>query len=407
MNRKALVFIGIAVVAAAAIALPKFTQRETGKEVEVAAATPQAIRSSILASGTLAYREQVQLRSEVIGKVAELEVEEADRVSAGDLIIRIDPEAFQAALDQQSANVRLQQIAIERQQVTIANLERQVQRNSQLHNSSLVDTDTYETLVNNLELARIDLRSRREQLSQAQAALAQAQEQLAKTEIRSPIDGIVIRVDVKVGETVIAGTTNIPGSTLVVIADPSEMLAEVQVDEADIASVREGQRADIFASAFPDDPLAGMVETIATTAQAAPGQQSLSFLVKVLLEDPESIGVRPGMSARTEIYTETSEEAVSVPVQAVQYDDEVAEGEEETPFLFVVEDDTAVRRDVELGLSSDELQEITSGLEAGEVVVVGPFRELRTLRDGDPLIIAEGDGGSDDEEADSDEGDGD
>ena len=102
--------------------------------------------------------------------------------------------------------VRLQQIAIERQQITIANLERQVQRNTELFRNNLVDQETHENLQNDLQLSRIDLRSRREQLSQAQAILAQARDQLGRTEIRSPIDGIAIQVDVKVGETVIAGT---------------------------------------------------------------------------------------------------------------------------------------------------------------------------------------------------------
>jgi HlyD family secretion protein len=400
MNRKALVFGGLALVFIGAIMLPKLTSNEKGKEVEVTAAANQSISSSILASGTLAYREQVQLRSEVIGKVQELWVEEADTVSEGDLIIRLDPEQYQAALEQQEANVRLTQIAIERQQVTIADLERQLRRSVELARNNLVDQQTHESLENTLALARVDLRSRREQLSQAEAALAQARDQLDRTEIRSPIDGIVIQVGIKVGETVIAGTTNIPGSTLVVIADPSEMLAEVRVDEADIAQVRAAQDADIYASAFPDTPLHGIVETIATYAQQAPGQQSLSFLVKVLLSDPSSIGVRPGMSARAEIYTQSSTEALSVPVQAVQYDDEVEDGAEEVPYVMVVEDDRAVRRDVELGLSSDSLQEITSGLELGELVVSGPYRELRTLRDGDLVtIVEEGGGDGEDDEA--------
>jgi HlyD family secretion protein len=391
MNRKLLVFGGLAVALIGAIVLPKLTTRDQSKEVEITAVAREAISSSILASGTLAYRQQVQLRSEVIGKVEELLIEEADVVSADDLIIRLDPEQYRTAVEQQEANVRLQQIAIERQQITIANLERQVQRNTELFRNNLVDQETHENLQNLLQLARVDLRSRREQLSQAQAILAQARDQLARTEIRSPIDGIAIQVDVKVGETVIAGTTNIPGSTLVVIADPSEMLAEVRVDEADIALVRAGQRADIYASAFPDDPLAGTVETIATTAQQAPGQQSLSFLVKVLLTDPDSIGVRPGMSARAEIYTESSTDALAVPVASILYDDEVEDGEDEVPFVFVVEGDQAARREVELGLSSDALQEITAGLEEDERVVSGPYRELRTLRDGDPVVEIEAD----------------
>ncbi len=392
MNRRLLIFAGLAVAVAAAIALPKLTNRERGKEVEVTAAERQVIKSSILASGTLAYREQVQLRSEVIGQVAELAVAESDRVESGQLILRLDPEQLQAAVEQQEANVRIQEIAIERQQVAIAGLERQVKRNERLFRDKLVDEDSYDLLTNQLELARVDLRSRREQLSQARAALAQSRELLSKTEIRSPIDGIVIKLDVKAGETVISGTTNIPGSTLMVIADTSEMLAEVQVDEADIAQVRVDQSCDVFAAAFPDTPLQGRVESIAPTAAQAPGQQARSFLVKVLLKDPEGVGVRSGMSARAEIFTESSDQALAVPVQAIVYDEEAEgrEGQVEQPYVFVVDNDVAVRRDVALGLSSDSMQEITDGLDDDERVVSGPFRELRDLRDGDRVKIVEG-----------------
>ena len=114
---------------------------------------------------------------------------------------------------------------------------------------------------------RVDLRSLQESLAQARAALDQSKSYCCKTLIKSPIDGIVIQVDIKVGETVIAGTTNIPGSTMMVIADPSETLTEVKVDEADIAQVREGQTADIFAAAYPDTPLSGTIQSIATVAR--------------------------------------------------------------------------------------------------------------------------------------------
>jgi HlyD family secretion protein len=225
-----------------------------------------------------------------------------------------------------------------------------------------------------------------ESLSQAKAALNQAEDLLGKTRIRSPIDGIVIQIDVKVGETVIAGTTNIPGSTMMVIADPSATLTEVQVDEADIATVEAGQKADIFAAAYPDTPLAGEVESIASVARQAPGQQSLSFLVKILLDDQDALTIRPGMSVRADIYTQTSDETLAVPVQAVLLDEENSEnGAEnvEQAYVFVMEGGKARRKNVQTGVSSDSDQEITSGLEKGDNVISGPFRILRQLADGD------------------------
>jgi HlyD family secretion protein len=386
--KKILIFAGLAILLVGLPLISKLTGGGDAKQVEMQQVELKPIKSSILASGTLAFREQVQLRSEVIGQVVELHVEEADRVARGDRVITLDPESYQAQVDQRLAQVRLQRIAIERQRILIQNLEERYQRQKTLFDSKLVDEDSFEILENQLDLAKVDLRSSQESLKQADAALNQSQELLDKTRIRSPIDGIVIQIDVKVGETVIAGTTNIPGSTMMIIADPSETLTEVQVDEADIAQVREGQRADVFPAAHPDTPLAGTVQSIATVARQAPGQQSLSFLVKILLDDQQDIEVRPGMSVRADIYTETSEETLAVPVQAVRYDeefDEEADGGEEQSYVFVAEDGKAVRKDVRTGISSDSDQQILEGLEAGERVITGPFRVLRNLAEGDAV----------------------
>jgi len=319
-------------------------------------------------------------------------------------VITLDPKTYQAQVDQAEARVRIQQIAIERQRLLIHNLKDRFSRQKALFKSKLVDQDSYETLENQLALARVDLRSLQESLLQSRAALDQSKELLGKTRITSPIDGIVIQNDIKVGETVIAGTTNIPGSTLMVIADPSATLTEVQVDEADIATVRVGQSADIYSAAYPDSPLAGTVESIATVARRAPGQQSLSFLVKILLEPQDELIIRPGMSVRADIYTHSAEESLAVPIQAIQYDDEAGlksdnkeeskksagdKDQSEQTYVFIVANGKAVRKTVEIGLSSDSEQEIISGVKQGQQVIVGPYRVLTNMRDGNEVEIRE------------------
>ncbi len=387
MNRKAVIFVGLGVLIVGVPLAAKLTGGDDAKSVELTEVKAQAVRSAILSSGALAYRDEVLLRPEVVGKVEAVLVEEGDEVSAGQVIITLDQEQYRAQVEQQEANVRLQKIAIERQRVFLENIERQTGRQRELYAQRLIDSNTFEAAQNELELAGIDLRSREQYLSQAEAALAQARDNLARTEIRSPIDGVVIKLDLRPGEAVIMSTTNIPGSELAIIADPSVMLAEVNVDEADIAEIRLGQPAAIYASAFPDTAIAGVVESIAASAARAANQQNLSFEVKIRLDDPGSVGVRPGMSARAEIYTESSEDGLAIPLQAVLYDGEAGD-EAEQPYVFAVENGHAVRREVTLGLSSDSLAEIREGLRAGETVVSGPFRTLRNLRPGDRVIEA-------------------
>lgn len=386
--KKVLIFVVIGVLLVAIPLLSKFGGGSDAKEVELAKVEYKLINSSILASGTLAFREQIQLTPEVIGQVVEVHVEESDPVSKGDLVITLDPKSYQARVDQASAMVRIQQIAIERQRLLIANLEERFIRQQSMFEKKLVDEDSFDMLQNQLSLARVDLRSSQESLSQARAALDQAQDLLSKTSITSPIDGIVIQVEIEEGETVIAGTTNIMGSTMMVIADPSETLTEVRVDEADIAQVEVGQPADIFAAAYPDTALHGTVQTIAAVARQTPGQQSLSFLVKILLDDQDELKILPGMSVRADIYTQSSTETLAVPIQAIRFDEENEEdGENSTdqPYVFLVEDGKAVRRDVKTGISSDSDQEILEGLDEGDRIISGPFRILRHLNEGDPV----------------------
>ena len=282
--KKVLIFAVIGVALIAIVFLSRGRGGGDARQVEMAEAKYKLINSSILASGTLAFREQIELTPEVIGQVVEVHVEESDAVREGDLVITLDPKTYQAQVDQAAAMTRIQQIAIERQQLLIENLEERYQRQKSMFEKKLVDEDSFELLQNQLSLAHVDLRSYQESLLQARAALNQAEELLSKTLIRSPIDGVVIQVEVEEGETVIAGTTNIPGSIMMVIADPSETLTEVRVDEADIAQVEEGQSADIFAAAYPDTALSGTVQSIAAVARltwSTPPSMALSTTTRI------------------------------------------------------------------------------------------------------------------------------
>ena len=382
--KKLLIFAGLAALLVGIPLIAKITGAVNAKQVDVREVEAKLVRSSILASGALAFREQVLLRPEVIGQVIELHVEEADNVAKGDPVITLDPRAYQAQVKQAQARVRMQQIAIERQQLLIETLGKRFERQQAMFASNLTDEDSYDSMQSDLALAKVDLQSFQESLAQARAALEQAENLLSKTRITSPIDGVVIQVDVKVGETVVAGTTNIPGSAMMVIADPSVTLTEVQVDEADIGQVRQGQTAEVYTAAYPDMPLAGTVQSVASVARKMAGEAGLSFLVKILLHEQNSIIIRPGMSVRADIYIRSRENTLAIPVQAVLYDED-AGGEDEQTYVFVMRDGKAVRRNVNIGIASDSDQEIIDGLEAGERVIYGPYRVLRHLLDGEDV----------------------
>ena len=385
MNAKKLILIVL--IAGTVIALPFINRAVFGinaKEVNVSTLSRRIISPSILASGFLAHEEEVMLSSEVIGKVARLFVEEGDVVHGGQLVLQVDDINFIAGLEQSEAAVRINSIDIERQEVRIANLSRQFERSKSLHEQKMIGDDEFENIKNQLDLTHIDLKSSRERLAQSEAQLDQMNDQLSKTKIVSPIDGVITSLDIKVGETAIASSTNIPGSSLMTIANPASIYAEVLVDEADVATVKVGQRVEIVAIAYPDQPMQGIVRYIANTAKIAPGRQGLSFTVKIDITDVGEVVLHPGMSSRAEIFTRQDQEVVAVPIQAIIFEEDRSELRSEY-FIFVNDNGFARKTKVEVGLSDDEYQELISEIDGNIEVIVGPDRELRHLLEGDRI----------------------
>ena len=390
MNKKLLLIIGLVVLV---VAIPLVRARLNGGavvEVQVEKLAPRSIQSSVLASGKLVHEEEVKLTTEEIGRVTAIYVEEGAQVTKGQLVLQIDDQRLRSAVDQNEAAVRMQDIAIQRQQLQVANLRTQWERMKGLHERQLIDEDSFTTSSNNLEIAEVDLRSSREQLEQARAQLEQQQDRLSKTRVYSPIDGRVTTLDIKVGETAISSSTNIPGSSLMTIANPASIHTEVNVDEADIANVTIGQEARVYAIAYPDQPVDGVVDSIAVSAKVAEGQQGQSFAIKIRLLDPEKITLRPGMTCRAEIFTATKGDALAVPIQAILVEEDLA-ADETRREVFVVRGDRATKIPVEVGLSDDTYQEIVSGLSSGDQVITGPDRVLRALEDGDRVTIVSDD----------------
>ncbi len=377
----------IVLLVGGAIALPFLNRTFLGsdaKTVEVTTLSQRVISPSILASGFLAHEEEVMLSSEVIGKVSELYVEEGQQVHQGQLLLQVDDVNFIAGLEQTQASVRINTIDIERQEVRILNLERQYERSKSLHDKKMIGDDEFDNISNQLELALIDLKSSRERLAQTRAQLDQVNDQLSKTKIVSPIDGVITSLDIKVGETAIASSTNIPGSSLMTIANPASIYTEVLVDEADVANIEIGQRAEIVAIAYPDQPMLGEVRYIANTAKVAPGRQGLSFTVKIEIVDAQDVVLRPGMSCRAEIFTRQDQEVSAVPIQAVLFEEDRSQLRSEH-FIFINDNGVARKTKVDVGLSDDEYQELLSEIDSDIEIVVGPNQELRHLLEGDRL----------------------
>lgn len=370
----------------AVIALPvikKFITGNAQKTVQVEALQEHLITSSILASGNLQHQDKVQLSTEVIGKVKQIFVKEGDRITKDQLLLQIDDEAYLSAVEQQKAAVRMQELSITQLQADYKNAQAQWDRQKTLHGKKLIDQQTFDQTTLALANAEFRLQSGRQQLIQTQALLAQAETNLTKTRIFSPLDGVLTTLSIKEGETAVSGTMNFAGSSLMTIANPQSLQAEVYVDEADISQIATGQRATVIAIAQENQPISGKVDFIAETAAVAPGRSGLSFSVKIRFDEHNTVKLWPGMSARTEIFIGDDAKKLAVPIQAIVYDDD------KKPFVFVARNQKAVRIAITAGIADDSRQEISASetLSPGDNIITGPDRELRYLQDGDVIAI--------------------
>jgi len=345
-------------------------------EVQVARATHAPLADTLLASGSLTYVEQIQLRPEISGRVAEVLVEEGDRVEAGQLLMTLDPVSFIAQLESAQAGVRSARLAVERLRAVDANLRAQVLRQQQLLEQQLVSREGFDHLRSQQAVSALQVEEAEQALVQQLAMLNQANEQLRRSQFRAPIAGQVVAVDVKVGETVIAGTTNIIGSDLMTLADTRALLAELRVDEADVGRVQVGQHSRVYAASAPESALSGVVERIGTSARKLGGAEGMAFRVRVRLDEIAHAALAPGMSCRAEIVVTQGEPSVNVPVAAVRED---ADGY----FVWTLDDESRARRvAVVPGPSNDVEQALQQGLVAQTPVITGPGRVLAQLQEG-------------------------
>lgn len=379
MNKK---WIAVGIIAGV-IALPllvKSLRGESRTEVEVVLASEQDIRPSILASGLLAYLDEVNLTAELVAKVEEILVKEGDKVEKGQLLLRLDPETYRNAIEREEASQRQSKISIERQRLALALAETRLKRGEELLARQMIGQSEFDDLRNARDLASVELRSTQESLRRAEAILSEAREQLQKTDIRAPIGGTIVALPIKVGETAIPSTMSLAGASLMKIADTSAIQAELKVDEADIARIRMGQQAEVVAAAHQDTPLQGKVAQIALAPSLEPGSQGRSYQVDVLLEVPEDLGLRSDMSARADIFLGDGGKTLAVPVEAVVTEE--SEDGQVKRFVWVDRDGSARKVEIKTGLSDDRWEAVASGLDLGDRVIVGPAKTLRILREG-------------------------
>lgn len=379
------------------------------------AAEKRSISHTVTASGQIHPRVKVNISAHVVGKIEKLYVRDGDPIEAGQPFLQLERQAFLAARDDARARLGMAATELQRAEVALADQGIRLERARRLRAEGVVSIETLESAELQHRTAELALATAREGVTQARALLDKAEDDLRKTTIWAPISGRVIALNAEEGEVVVSGTMNNPASVIGTIADTSEVLTEVDVDETEVVDVRPGLEAEIEVDAVPGAKYAGRVVEVGSSGYAKATQPDVQFfLVRILLEAPDE-KLRPGMSSRAKIRVETHDDAVVVPIQAVvervpdvgaaKRDEPAAtapSGGEEVPVVFLVEADRARQRAVETGISDATHVEILSGVASGDRIVTGPYRSLKKLRDGDRVKV-EVAGGDADEDADEEE----
>lgn len=423
-----------------AVATIKARKKPKGESVETEKVALREIREIVSASGKIFPEREVKISSDVSGEIVELYVEEGDSVKAGQVLAKIDPEAYVSAVERANASVsgsksevarsksaiETSTAQIEQIKAQLENTRRIHERNKKLKADGVISAQDFENSESNLLQLEANLRSaeagyRASQQSaksaefnvaSAEASLKEIKTSLSRTTITAPTAGIISKLNVEQGERVV-GTIQMTGTEMMRIANFNSMEVQVEVSENDILRVSLGDTATIEVDAYLNEKFKGIVTEMASSAantgatQALTSDQVTNFIVKIRILPESYLGrtdkkmpFRPGMSATVDINTNTERDIIAIPIQAVTTREKekvkgdttttVVEGESSVSadanideVVFVYEADTARMIKVATGIQDNEYIQILSGLEAGQEVITGPYSTVsRKLKNG-------------------------
>jgi HlyD family secretion protein len=384
--------------------------RPPALEVSIEPPTRGPVAQTVTAPGAVELVDEAKIASQIIGRVVEVRVKDGDRVQAGDLLVQLDDTDAKARLASAVARIDRLEAAIRQASSDREKARRDLDRSTQLAGRGVTTANELADARTLMAKADAALAMSRNELSESEAMRVTAEEELRRTRILAPINGVVAGLDVEVGEIIIAGTTNLPGTVLMTIGDPTRMQVRADVDETDVPLVRPEQPARVYLQADPTRPVTGSVELVAPKGKKT--DEVVSFETLVRVGASAGTALLPGMTATVEIEVRRSTDALGVPVQAVVHrrrkdlpDTRAVRawaerharspGEKATEadaryikIVFTVEQGVARARPVETGISDERRVEILSGLKPDELVIVGPFRALDELKDGDTVLAS-------------------
>lgn len=414
MKKKSLLWIFIAVVL---LILLLVVGKKAGwfgdsgdfKTVEVVRVEPMDISETVAATGKIQPEIEVALSSEVSGEIIELPFKEGHTVEKGDLLVRINPDLIQSALQQSKAGLDNMRAQLAQAKSSENNARLNYERNKILFEKGVISKSEWDKSIADYEMAQANRNAAYFNVQSSMANVKQSEDNLARTTIYAPMSGTISKLSVELGERVV-GTAQMAGTEIIRVADLRNMEVVVDVNENDIVKVAIGDSAKVEVDAYLKREFRGVVTEIANSAESnLAADQVTNFKVKVAIvpasyEDltagkPDSYSpFRPGMTATVDIVTNRKKDVIGIPISAIVIKSDTASvpnigdaakrKSEENKFeaVFIKEGETARLRVVETGIQDDANIEIVSGLQAGETVITGPYNTVtKLLKPGDAV----------------------
>jgi HlyD family secretion protein len=367
-KKKKILIIAGAVIVVGAIVASNLAQKDHGKKVDAIVAERDNIISKVEADGTLKGLNQVQIGSDVIGRIVKMKVKEGDRVEEGDVLCVIEQSTYVSRVRQLSAILKLSRSKLKKAGIDL-------KRSTELFESQLISEEQFESAKLSYEMATADMQSSKESYNEAKAGLD-------RTVIKSPVAGEVIQRNKEEGEMGAPATIATAASVIMTIADRSKMFVRALVDETEIVKVELGQLADITIDAFPDTTFTGEVSRKGgiPVGSGYGGEEAVNYLVEIEISG-EPTRLYPGMSANCEITVGSRDSVIIIPYTALGRKKMDEDDEDEKDIVILAKDGKAKMTEVKPGLTGEEGVEIAEGVSVGDTVLTGPYSVLRDLKD--------------------------
>lgn len=435
-KKKLVVFSIFGVLLAAGLVAAKLRKHDPPIPISEDKVLRRNITEVVPGNGKVEPVVQVNISPEVSGEIIVMAVKEGQHVTKGDLLFKIKPDNYVAARNQADAGYKS---AMANRDTSAANLEKadlEYKRNDSLFKAKLISESDYLTAKTSYDVAKSTLDGAVEQVSIARAQLDNAEADLSKTTVYSPLTGTISKLNSELGERVV-GTGQMAGTEVMTVADLNTMEARIDIGEIDVPLIKVSQKASMEVDSFKDQKFDGIVTEVAnsannndtSTAASSTSTDATKFQVKIRIAERNAF--LPGMSVTADIQTRYRTNVLSVPIQSVttrlpatnsvptnspllaagtnagtnvcatDCDTNTIAGGTNSPnqkkpdeppkpieVVFVIHGDQVKMIPVKRGISDDNYVEILEGPHEGDQVVSGGYKAInRDLEDGKKIIV--------------------